>query len=159
MHHPDDMPLADLLAEQIDLNDAVKATQDDDLSVLAAGRRAPDPAKLLSSKEFGGIVAALLQKFDRVVIDPPPVNAVTDALFVLVWGHASCLVVRAGKRLGRAVRRVIDQLRIAHAGFVLNRRPIHGRSAGYYYYHYGTTVSARGINGSKAPTGGTIAKR
>jgi polysaccharide biosynthesis transport protein len=149
MHHPDDTPLANLLAEQIDLNDAVKATQDDDFRALAAGRRAPDPAKLLSSKEFGSIVAALLQKFDRVVIDPPPVNAVI----------VSCFVVRAGKRLGRAVRRVIDQLRIAHAGFVLNRLPIHGRTAGYYYYHYGTTVSARGINGSKAPTGGTIAKR
>ncbi|HEY5742923.1 MAG TPA: hypothetical protein VIS99_10305 [Terrimicrobiaceae bacterium] len=142
MHHPDDTPLADLLTEQIDLNDAVKATQDDDLSVLAAGR-APDPAKLLSSKEFDGIVAALLQKFDRVVIDPPPVNAVTDALIVLVWGHASCLVVRAGKTHGRAARRAIDQLRIAHAGFVFNRLPIQGRSAGYYYYYYGTTVSAR----------------
>ena len=89
--------VTDLLSGQIDLNDAVKAAPHDNLILLPAGRRAPDPAKLLGNKQFEKIVESLLREFDRVVIDSPPVNAVSDALLVAASAHATCLVVRAGK--------------------------------------------------------------
>jgi polysaccharide biosynthesis transport protein len=145
--------LTDLLSGQIELNDAVQATPHDNLIVLPAGRRAPDPAKLLSNKRFENIIESLLREFDRVVIDSPPVNAVSDALLVAASAHATCLVVRAGKTPKRAIRRAINQLHVAHAslaGFVFNRLPIQGRSAGYYYYYYGERyVEAGKPRGSK----------
>jgi polysaccharide biosynthesis transport protein len=139
--------LSDLLSGQIDLHDAVQATRHDNLIVLPAGRRAPDPGKLLGNKQFEKIVESLLREFDRVVIDSPPVNAVSDALLVAASAHATCLVVRAGKTPKRAIRRAINQLNVAHAslaGFVFNRLPIQGRSAGYYYYYYGERYAATG---------------
>jgi polysaccharide biosynthesis transport protein len=149
--------LTDLLSGQIDLNDAVRATQHDNLILLSAGRRAPDPSKLLGNKQFESVVENLLREFDRVVIDSPPVNAVSDALLVAASAHATCLVVRAGKTPKRAIRRAISQLHVAHAslaGFVFNRLPIQGRSAGYYYYYYGeryvATGEPGGSNGSAA---------
>ena len=142
--------LAELLSGQIDLNDAVRATQHENLIVLSAGRRPPDPAKLLGNKQFEYIVESLLRQFDRVVIDSPPVNAVSDALLVAASAHATCLVVRAGKTPKKAIRRAIQQLHVAQAklaGFIFNRLPIQGRSAGYYYYYYGERYAAAGQPG------------
>ena len=104
------------------------------------GRRASDPAKLLHNEEFGRILEQLLRDYDRVVIDSPPINAVSDALLMAVYVHATCLVIRAGKTPKRAVRRALQQLEKAGAkvaGFIFNRLPVGGASAGYYYYHYG----------------------
>ena len=154
--------LTDLLSGQVELNDAVRATQHDNLILLTAGRRAPDPAKLLGNKQFEYIVESLLREFDRVVIDSPPVNAVSDALLVAASAHATCLVVRAGKTPKRAIRRAINQLHVAHAslaGFVFNRLPIQGRSAGYYYYYYGERYAAAGESrGSKRRATGEVVK-
>jgi polysaccharide biosynthesis transport protein len=154
--------LTDLLSGQIDFKDAVRATQHDNLIVLPAGRRAPDPAKLLGNKQFEDILESLLREFDRVVIDSPPVNAVSDALLVAAWAQATCLVVRAGKTPKRAIRRAINQLQVAHAslaGFVFNRLPIQGRSAGYYYYYYGERYAAGAQRrGSKGSVAGEVVK-
>ena len=152
--------LTDLLSGQIDFKDAVRATQHENLVVLPAGRRAPDPAKLLGNKQFEDIIESLLREFDRVVIDSPPVNAVSDALLVAAWAQATCFVVRAGKTPKRAIRRAINQLQVGHAslaGFVFNRLPIQGRSAGYYYYYYGERYAAAGERrASKRPAAGEL---
>ena len=155
--------LTDLLSGQIDLKDAVNATQRGNLSVLPAGRRAPDPAKLLSNSEFNGVIGRLLQDFDRVVIDSPPVNAVSDVLLIAASADATCLVVRAGKTPKKAIRRSIQQLHVAQArlaGFVFNRLPIQGRSAGYYYYYYGERYGAADDSrGWKGPPASQVAER
>jgi succinoglycan biosynthesis transport protein ExoP len=136
-----DIPgLTDLLRGQMPLDDALRPTKHDDLILLPAGRRASDPAKLLDNEEFGRILEQLLRDYDRVVIDSPPINAASDALLIAVYVHATCLVIRAGKTPKRAVRRALQQLEKAGAkvaGFIFNRLPVGGASAGYYYYHYG----------------------
>ena len=137
---PDAPGLTDLLSGQIELPMAISPTRQLSLSVLRAGQRAPDPARLLSNREFVTIVESLLQQFDRVVIDSPPVNVVSDVLLIAASAHATCLVVRAGKTPKKAIRRALYQLHAAHAnlvGFVFDRLPVQGRSAGYYYYYYG----------------------
>ncbi len=145
-----DVPgLADLLSAQIDVATAINPTQQLNLSLLPAGRRAPDPARLLSNREFEKILDSLLQQFDRVIIDSPPVNAVSDVLLIAASAHATCLVVRAGKTPKKAIRRAVYQLHAAHAklvGFVFNRLPVQGRSAGYYYYYYGERYTENGTH-------------
>ena len=85
-----DIPgLTDLLSGQIALDDALRPTKHDDLVLLPAGSRAPDPAKLLDNEEFGRILEQLLRDHDRVVIDSPPINAVSDALLIAAYVHAT----------------------------------------------------------------------
>ena len=143
-----DIPgLTDLLSGQIPLNDALRSTNHKNLVLLPAGRRALDPAQLLDNKEFGRILDQLLCDFDRVVIDSPPVNAVSDVLLIAAFAHATCLTIRAGKTPKKAIFRAICQLQKARAriaGFVFNRLPVGGRSAGYYYYYYGDRYAKNG---------------
>jgi succinoglycan biosynthesis transport protein ExoP len=139
--------LSDLLSGQVALSDVLRPTRHSNLAFLPAGLRASDPAELLDNKEFGRMLEQLLRDFDRVVIDSPPANAVSDVLLIAAFVHATCLVIRAGKTPKRAIRRALHQLENARAtivGFVFNRLPIAGSSAGYYYYYYGDRYAKNG---------------
>jgi len=107
------------------------------LSVLAGGRRAPNPAEILAGPFFGQLVAEAAKLFDRVVIDSAPVLAVSDTLLMTPHAQTVCIVLRAGKTPSPAVQRAISLLTssgIRPAGLVLNRlRRRHG--LGYYYYY------------------------
>ena len=121
------------------LPDVVVPTRIDNLFFLPAGSRAPNPAELLSMADLESLVQELSVRYDRVVFDSAPINAVSDTLVLAPHVDQTILVVRSGKTPRRAVLRAVSLLRKAGAkmaGFVLNRLPT-GRSAGYYYYYYG----------------------
>jgi uncharacterized protein involved in exopolysaccharide biosynthesis/Mrp family chromosome partitioning ATPase len=107
------------------------------LSVLAGGRRSPNPAEILAGPFFGRLVAEAGTLFDRIVIDSAPILAVSDTLLMTPYVQTLCIVVRAAKTPRQAVRRAISLLAksgIRPAGLVLNRLR---RSGGVgYYYHY-----------------------
>jgi succinoglycan biosynthesis transport protein ExoP len=107
------------------------------LSVLAGGRRAPNPAEILAGPFFGQLVAEAARLFDRVVIDSAPILAVSDTLLMMPHVQTVCIVLRAGKTPRPAVRRAIALLTsagIRPAGLVLNRLRRSG-GVGYYYYY------------------------
>jgi len=107
------------------------------LSILTGGRRAPNPAELLSGQSFGELVAEAARLYDRVVIDSAPLLAVSDTLLMTPHVQTVSLVVRAGKTPRNAILRAISLLGTASsrpAGIILNRLP-HRRGAGYYYYY------------------------
>lgn len=107
------------------------------LSVLAGGRRSPNPAEILAGPFFGRLIAEAAALFDRVVIDSAPILAVSDTLLMTPHVQTLCIVVRAAKTPRQAVRRATSLLAksgIRPAGLVLNRLR---RSRGVgYYYHY-----------------------
>src|SRR4029453_11227721 len=80
------------------------------LSVLAGGRRAPNPAEILAGPFFGQLVAEATRLFDRVVIDSAPILAVSDTLLMMAYVQTVCIVLRAGKTPRQAVRRAISLL-------------------------------------------------
>jgi len=107
------------------------------LSVLTGGRRAPNPAELLSGPSFGRLLAEAARLFDRVVIDSAPVLAVSDTLLMTPLVQTVCVVVHAGKTARNAVQRALGMLTGAGgrpAGIILNRLP-RRRGVGYYYYY------------------------
>jgi polysaccharide biosynthesis transport protein len=107
------------------------------LSVLAGGRRAPNPAEILAGPFFGQLVAQAAKLFDRVVIDSAPILAVSDTLLMTPYAQTVCIVLRARKTPRPAVRRAISLLMssgIRPAGLVLNRLQ-RNRGVGYYYYY------------------------
>jgi len=107
------------------------------LSVLTSGRRAPNPAELLSGPTFGKLIADAAKSFDRVVIDSAPILAVSDTLLMTPLVQTVCVVVRASHTPRHAVQRALGMLTGAGgrpAGVVLNRLP-RNRGSGYYYYY------------------------
>ena len=107
------------------------------LSVLAGGRRAPNPAELLSGQSFAELVADASRVYDRVVIDSAPVLAVSDTLLMTPHVQTVCMVVRARRTARNAVQRAILLLTGTSsrpAGVILNRLP-RNRGTDYYYYY------------------------
>ena len=107
------------------------------LWLLAGGRRAPNPAELLSGSSFAKLVTEAREQFDRVIIDSAPVLAVSDTLIMTPHVQSICLVIRAASTPRNAIRRALALLTTAGTqpvGIILNRLP-RQRGAGYYYYY------------------------
>ena len=130
--------LSNLLVGTTKASDAVKKTTVGGLWVLTAGRIPPNPAELLGSPRFREFLTSLKAHFDWIILDTPPVMAVTDA--TLVAHHASGVVFVVGAEMTsrHAAKRALDQLQQANARFVggvLNRVDLH-RNAYYYSQYY-----------------------
>ena len=140
---------SDFIAGHVSLEDAIRPGQVENLSVLTAGNRAPNPAELLAAGGFGDLIKLALTKFDRVVVDSAPVNAVADTLLLVRHVQSVCLVVHAGKTPRKAVQRASQKLTEAGGrpvGQILNQLPAHGGVG--YYYHYSAGEYGKGVYGA-----------
>jgi capsular exopolysaccharide synthesis family protein len=127
--------LTGLLSKQAEPDQTISASDTENLSLLVAGDLVPNPAELLAQADLGNIISRLIEKFDRIVIDTAPVNAVSDTL-LLVENTQVCLVVRAGKTPRKWILRAMKILTEAGSkpsGLVLNQIPMHMASACSYY--------------------------
>ena len=129
--------LSDLLTGQSAFDQAIQSAKKENLFVMPAGSRAPNPAELLSRSDFGALIAEASKKFDRVVIDTAPVNAVSDTLLLVEHAQSVCLVVRAGSTSRKEALRAAAALASAGhgpVGAILNW--VTSRNGVGYYYHY-----------------------
>ena len=107
------------------------------LWIMPAGNPPPNPSELLSSKRFADLVASLGRHFDWVIIDTPPIMAVTDSAIVSHITSGVMFVVGAEMTNRYAAQRAVEQLRRSNAKFVgavLNRVDLQHNS--YYYSQY-----------------------
>lgn len=88
--------LASVLAGQIDFLEVLTATQVPGVTLLPAGPNPPNPSVLLASDSMSRLLTALGSSFDFVVIDSPPVGAVTDAVLLGAQSDGAILCVHAG---------------------------------------------------------------
>jgi capsular exopolysaccharide synthesis family protein len=103
------------------------------LFLLPAGYRRPSPAEALGSERMRGLLNAFRECFDFVVIDTPPVLAVTDAVVLSKSADGVLLVVRSAETSVQALLRARDLLLRVNAriaGVLVNRANIH--SSDYY---------------------------
>ncbi len=118
-------------------DEEITRTEIPNMSVLPAGPIPPNPAELFHSERFKAVLAKLQQRYDRIVIDSPPIVAVTDAAILSTLVDGTVLVTRAFKTprdLARhAVRSLLDVGGKA-AGVVLNAVDLERQE--YRYYHY-----------------------
>jgi succinoglycan biosynthesis transport protein ExoP len=118
-------------------SDAVHLTDVSGLWVMTAGRVPPNAAELLGSQRFKELLASIRNQFDWVIIDSPPVMAVTDPNILASLADGVVFVVGAEMTSYRIARRAVEQLRrgrVVLAGGVLNRVQIERH--GYYYSQY-----------------------
>ena len=121
----------------------VQRTEQDNLHVLTTGPLPPNPAELLGSKRMRTILETFEAGYDIVVVDSPPVQAVSDAAILSSFMDGSVFVVDAAKSRRRAIHHAYEALDRAEAhvlGAILNRVPVGSRAgyAGYYGDVYGT---------------------
>jgi len=93
------------------------ATDIENLSVLPAGPIPPNPAELLQSEKFAALLQELRERYDRIVMDSPPVAPLTDAAVLTTQADGTVLVVRAFKRLRTRLRRVPTWVKAIHGGW------------------------------------------
>jgi capsular exopolysaccharide synthesis family protein len=126
-----------LLTESID--DAVHETEVPNLSVITAGPLPPNPAELIHSERFRVFLSQLSKRFDRVILDSPPVVPVTDAAVLSTLVDGTVLVVRAfktSKELARHAVRALNDVGAKLAGTVLNAVNLNRSEYRYSHYYY-----------------------
>jgi capsular exopolysaccharide synthesis family protein len=115
------------------LDSAVCVTSVENLFILPAGRRTPRAAELIATGTFHRLIKEVAGKFDHIVVDSPPVLAVSDALLLLGDVQTICLVIRAGRTAQRKVKRVLHMIKGSAgsvSGVVLNG--VHTFGADYF---------------------------
>ncbi|MDX8393996.1 MAG: polysaccharide biosynthesis tyrosine autokinase [Mariprofundales bacterium] len=142
--------LSNYLSGQANGEDILQTTSVDNLSFIARGKAPPNPAELLMHPRFEQLLNKLSKDFDVVVIDTPPVLAVTDALIIGKYAAASFLLLRFGRHDEREVQQVMQQMKkssVKISGAILNGVEMR-RSYNYgkynskynnkykYHYHY-----------------------
>lgn len=120
---PERPGLQDYLAGRVDPSRACFQTGIENLYLLSSGQPQRDATELLAGTRLPALLEEAYQWFDRVVIDTPPVMAVSDALAIARYADRTCLVVREGAADRRTLTRASDALRQNGArlsGFVWN---------------------------------------
>lgn len=111
-----------------------------DLWVLNAGDIPPNPAEMLGSRQMAEAIEAMKTCFDVILVDLPPVTAVSDALIVSKLTHGMVVVVRQGYCDRKSLDETVRKLRFTESkilGFVMTGSEI--QKKGYYKKYYKTT--------------------
>jgi tyrosine-protein kinase Etk/Wzc len=131
--------LTNLLAGDSPLEQVIKHTPIPNLDFISAGVTPPNPAELLGSREMADLVAVLRSKYDTVLIDAPPVLAVTDAPLLTAVADLVMVVIEAGRvpvKAARQMRETLLSVSAPVAGMIINDKSGKGRE-GYGYGSYG----------------------
>jgi len=130
--------LSHLLAGQARVREAIQRTEDPNLYVLTAGRTPPNPSELLASERMKRLVENLASgPFEWVILDTPPVLAVTDAVIVTPLVSGVVFVLGAEMTRRRLAERALELLSVSKprvVGAVLNR--VNFERHKYYYSRY-----------------------
>jgi capsular exopolysaccharide synthesis family protein len=135
--------LVSVMAETEELKDAIQPTPVPGLSLLPCGQRPPNPAELLTSPRFEELVETLREQFDFVVIDSPPLLAVSDPCVVAPRVDGVLLVIRVSEKSrpnAERAREILGSLGVTVIGVVVNcgGRELGSRGylSGYAYEGY-----------------------
>jgi len=132
--------LSNYLIGEVELDDVI-VKYSENLYLLTSGTIPPNPAEMLSSKKMKEFLDLMKEKFDTVIIDSPPVLAVTDAQILSTEVEGVLLVAASGQTEKEALIRAKELLLKVKAnilGVILTRVPQDSGKGGYtYYYYYG----------------------
>ena len=135
--------LSDLLVKRCSIEQAVNTVEIDNLHFISRGQVPPNPSELLMHANFRDLLAELSERYDVVIIDTPPLLAVTDAAIVGREAGISLIVTRFAVNPAKEIEATIR--RFAQNGIELKGAVFNGvekRAASYYgngsygYYNY-----------------------
>lgn len=134
--------LTDALAERVSLEEAIRfpfAGEAARLGIMTAGSPGPSGGPLFRGEALPGALACLRAAYDWIIVDLPPVNAVPESVQLARRLDGVVLIIRERVAPLGAVRKTVEQLRVAGArvlGAVLNGTRSESWERYPYYYHY-----------------------
>jgi succinoglycan biosynthesis transport protein ExoP len=146
----------DFFVRASDLTTLVRPTRIANLHAVPAGPLPPNPPALLARPELGAALAQLKRHYRWVLVDSPPVAAVTDALLLARHADATVMVVQQNKVDRALIKRALAALRKTTPnviGAVLNAIDMKARGYYGYGYGYGSRSDRKGKDGRRGPGG------
>jgi polysaccharide biosynthesis transport protein len=143
MELPNEVGLSHILTGQARVREAVQRTSESNLFVMSAGHVPPNPSELLHSERMKQLIANLeAGPFDWIIMDTPPVLAVTDAVILAPYMSGLVFVIGAEMTRRAHAERAIQTIQGGKPniiGAVLNRVDLNRNKyyySRYYGYHY-----------------------
>jgi capsular exopolysaccharide synthesis family protein len=144
LHRPlrltNDRGLSQVLTGQVRVRDVIQRTVDPNLLAITAGRTPPNPSELLTSERMKTLLTNLVHgPFDWIIIDTPPVLAVTDAVVVAPLVSGVVFVIGAEMTRRRLAERALETVlstRPKQVSILLNKVDFE-RNKYYYSRYYG----------------------
>ncbi|WFF43011.1 polysaccharide biosynthesis tyrosine autokinase [Salinicola endophyticus] len=133
--------LSDVLGGRLTLDEVIRGVGEcEGLAYVARGTAPPNPSELLMGPRFSAFLATVSERFDLVIVDSPPILAVTDAAIIGKQVGTSLMLVRFERNPVKELELAIGRLRTAGVeprGAILNAVERKAATAyGYGYYHY-----------------------
>jgi tyrosine-protein kinase Etk/Wzc len=135
--------MSDVLSSDVTLSSALRHTAEPNLDFLSSGTHRPNPSEMLGSARLRQLLDQASSAYDLVLVDTPPVLAVTDAALVARCAGVNLLVLRSGEHNAREIKVALKRLRHAGApmhGIIINDALMgasrYGRYGQYGYYRY-----------------------
>jgi capsular exopolysaccharide synthesis family protein len=137
--------LTNVLSRKTGLDEVILDTEVARLALLPSGPIPPNPAELLASGRMKEVLRWLAERYNYVLVDSPPVLAVTDASLLAGQVDGVLLVIRGGTRVEMAQEAKVRLARVNGRllGVVLNWLRLSSKDYGYYYYYH---HSKRGVD-------------
>ncbi len=133
--------LSDVLAQQVSIENAIKKTNVEGMDIIVRGQVPPNPSELLMTRGLGELIDWASQNYDMVLVDTPPILAVTDAAIIGHHAGTALMIARFGvntvKEVEVSIRR-FEQNGTNIKGVILNavEKKASSYYGGYGYYHY-----------------------
>ncbi|ENG7993549.1 polysaccharide biosynthesis tyrosine autokinase [Vibrio vulnificus] len=140
--------LSDLLSGKVTRDVAVQSAKVENLDIITRGQVPPNPSELLMHPRFKELVDWASENYDLVIIDTPPVLAVTDPSIVGAIAGTTLMVARFGQNTVKEIevaRNRFEQAGIEVKGVILNaieKKASSSYGYGYYNYSYGDSSKA-----------------
>ena len=136
---------------ELPVSSMVQTTEVPNLDILCAGPLPPNPSELLHTRGFSNTLSRALEEYDRIILDSPPVGAVTDAQVLGQQVDGCVLVVSAMQTRRFMMAKAIKLLRDVNVnllGGLLNNLSVGTEGYGQYYYTYYRQSEAEGGSSS-----------
>mgnify|MGYP003477229611 FL=1 len=136
--------LAEYLNGQQPLENLVRSTEVENLSIMSRGKSPSNPSELLGTAKFAEMLQDLSSQYDHILIDTPPVLAVTDGIIISQYAGVNLVIARYAKTQMKELELTINRFEQAGVkvnGFILN--DIQREAGGYGYgYNYAYAYKA-----------------
>ncbi len=153
-----DVGVTNVVTGNAALDQAIRPTQVEGLSLLPAGPLPPNPSDILNSQGMKALISDLAGKYDAVVIDCPPIVGLSDVPIIATLVDGILLVISAKETRRRLLKEALRSLRYAKApvvGCVFNKVVPRDLNYGRYYYSYGSDADGKRV---KHKTSGHLSK-
>lgn len=138
--------LSSFLVSESESQNTFRETTIPGLKILTGGPIPPNPAELVGSQRMKRLIEEASEQFDVVLIDTPPIIAVTDAAIIAQEVDGVILVMASGevnKDYAMRAKAQLDKVGAKILGAVLNKADMKTSEYYYYYYYHGSDDSGK----------------